>query len=308
MTATPRILVVGGSGFIGRHVVLHALERGWLVTATSLSAASIAQAHMPQVTWCNVDVSDPKTLLAAVGGVSFDYVVNCGGYINHTLYFQGGQQIFDTHFGAACHLPGLLDRTVLRAFVNLGSSDEYGNQPAPQSENCREQPISPYACGKSAATQFLEMLARTEGFPAVTLRLFLTYGPGQGDRRFLPQIIRSCIDGVAFPVSHGEQLRDFCYVADVVRAIFLALENPVVTGHVINIGSGKPLTIKSVIEYVRSVVGKGEPRYGEVPYRAGENMALYPDISKAKALLGWEPQVSIEDGIRETMQYLARQS
>lgn len=307
MSSTARILVLGGNGFIGRHVVTRALERGWHVTATGFALAGNPQAWAPQVTWHRVDAADRNSLGAALAGAAFDYVVNCGGYIDHTPYFHGGQWVFNAHFGAAFHLPGLLDRSRLMAFVNLGSSDEYGDHPAPQAEICREAPISPYACGKAASTQFLQMLARTEGFPATTLRLFLTYGPGQGDRRFLPQIIRSCAAGIQFPVSRGEQLRDFCYVTDVVRAIFLALETSSAIGQVINVGSGKPISIRSAIEHVRSVIGKGVPSYGQVAYRAGENMSLYPDISRARSLLGWEPQVSFEEGIRETISALQEQ-
>lgn len=298
---SPRLLVIGGNGFIGRHVVSHALERGWQVTASGFALGGNPQAWAPQVAWHAVDSSDSQTLAALVAGTAFDYVVNCGGYIDHTLYFQGGKALFDAHFGAACHLPGLLNREALKVFVNIGSSDEYGNQPAPQHESLRESPISPYACGKVAATHFLQMLARTEGFPAVTLRLFLSYGPGQGTRRFLPQIIRSCLAGSAFPVSRGEQLRDFCHVADVVAAIFSALQKPAAVGEVINVGSGTPVSIRNVIEYVVRLVGRGEPQYGAVAYRAGENMALYPDIAKARSLLGWEPQISFEEGIQKTI-------
>ena len=307
MSSTVRILVLGGSGFIGRHVISRALERRWQVTATGFELAGNPQAWAPQVNWHRVDAADRNSLEVALGGTAFDYVVNCGGYLDHTPYFHGGQRVFKTHFGAAFHLPDLLDRSRLKAFVNLGSSDEYGDHPAPQAETCREAPISPYACGKAASTQFLQMLARTEGFPATTLRLFLTYGPGQGDRRFLPQIIRSCVAGIQFPVSRGEQLRDFCYVTDVVRAIFLALESPSAIGQVINVGSGKPISIRSAIEHVRSVIGKGVPSYGQVAYRAGENMSLYPDISRARSLLGWEPQVSFEEGIRKTISALAQE-
>ena len=82
-------------------------------------------------------------------------------------------------------------------------------RPPPQCEELREQPISPYSLAKVASTHFLQMLQRTEGFPAVVLRLFLTYGPHQDNRRFLPQIIQACLRDDEFAVSDGHQLRDF---------------------------------------------------------------------------------------------------
>jgi nucleoside-diphosphate-sugar epimerase len=305
MNSVPRLLVIGGNGFIGRHIVTHALQRGWSVTSTGISPTAEQADDHPRLIRRVADTTDSASLAALVADTPFSYVVNCGGYIDHTLYFKGGKKLFDAHFGAACYLPELLDRDALKAFVNIGSSDEYGNQPSPQRECDREAPISPYACGKTAATHFLQMLARTESFPAISLRLFLTYGPGQDDRRFLPQIIRNCLADVAFPVSQGEQLRDFCYVADTVDAVFKALETPAALGEVINIGSGAPVTIRSVIEHVRAVIGKGDPRYGEIAYRPGENMSLYPDTSKARTLLDWVPQTSLEDGIQNTIQALS---
>jgi nucleoside-diphosphate-sugar epimerase len=145
------------------------------------------------------------------------------------------------------------------------------------------------------------MLHRAEGFPATTLRLFLTYGPGQDLRRFLPQIILGCLRDADFPVSAGEQLRDFCHVRDVVRAIFAALTEAAAAGEVINIASGQPVSIRRVIETVARLTGRGRPRFGEIAYRRGENMELYADISRAAAVLNWRPTLALEPGLRDTI-------
>ena len=134
------------------------------------------------------------------------------------------------HFTALQNLLEVIPRGKLKRFVQIGSSDEYGNASAPQHETLREQPISPYSLAKVASTHFLQMLHLTENFPAVTLRLFLTYGPGQDTGRFLPQIIRGCLADLTFPTSAGKQLRDFCYLDDTVRAILQALNVPKVDG------------------------------------------------------------------------------
>jgi nucleoside-diphosphate-sugar epimerase len=194
-----------------------------------------------------------------------------------------------------------LHRDVLESFVNIGSSDEYGNTPAPQVETRREAPISPYSMGKTAATHFLQMLHRTESFPATTLRLFLTYGPGQDGRRFLPQIITGCLEGCSFPTSAGEQVRDFCYVQDVVDAVFAVFDSDEARGEAINIASGEPTTIRQMIEVVRGLVGRGDPQFGHIAYRPGENMELYADITKAKRLLSWEPHVTLRMGLEKTI-------
>jgi nucleoside-diphosphate-sugar epimerase len=296
---TIRLLVVGGTGFIGRHVVAEAARRGWDVTSLSLHAGH--PKTNAQVKNIAADITDRNAVKSALGDARFEYVVNCGGYIDHATFSKGGRGVFEAHFGGVMCLAETLDRGTLRAFVNIGSSDEYGDAPAPQKESQRESPISPYSMGKAAATQFLQMLFRTEGFPAVTARLFLTYGPGQDERRFVPQIIRGCLEAKSFAASEGKQLRDFCFIDDTVAGIFAALEQQPARGEVINIASGQPVSIRSVVEAIRALVGKGDPRYGEIGYRPGENMALYADISSAKKLLGWTPTVTLEEGLRRTI-------
>lgn len=301
---TSRVLVVGGNGFIGSHIVNHAIELGWDVTNLSLTLRSENREKATGV--CNVtaDIIDSNELKAVLGGRSFEYVVNCSGYIDHSLFFNGGREIFDTHFSGIVNLVEALNRDAIKSFINIGSSDEYGTMPAPQIEAQREAPISPYSLGKVAATHFLQMLYRTENFPSTTLRLFLTYGPGQDGRRFLPQIINGCLEGNSFPTSAGQQLRDFCFIQDTVDAVFAALTIPAVRGEVINIGSGQPVSIRHVIETIKRLIGGGNPQFGEIAYRPGESMELYADVSKAKSLLSWEPKVSLESGLNKTIQWI----
>lgn len=293
---TTRLLVVGGNGFIGRHIACHALEMGWEVSSLGLSG------NGPHGTrGIAADIGDAESLHKALADTRFDYVVNCGGYIDHAFFASGGRRLIESHFDGVLNLVESIDRQALKRFVNIGSSDEYGAMAAPQSEAMREAPISPYSLAKVASTHFLQMMHRTEGLPAVTLRLFLAYGPGQDQRRFLPQIIRGCLEGRSFPTSGGEQLRDFCYIDDTVRAVFAAMQADAADGEVINVGSGKGVSIRSAIETVCRMIGGGTPQFGAVPYRCGENMALYADTAKAAALLGWAQRVSLDEGLQRTI-------
>ena len=170
----------------------------------------------------------------------------------------------------------------------------------------REKPISPYSLAKASGTHLLQMLSRTESYPAVILRLFLTYGPGQNSNRFIPQIIRGCLRDEYFPTSTGIQIRDLCYVSDTVNAIVKAMLTDESSGHVINIGSGQPMTIRRVIEKVVEIVGKGRPAFGDLSYRPGEGMSLYANIEKAGRLLNWVPKVNLEEGLESTIHWYAK--
>ncbi len=300
---TRRLLVIGGTGFIGSHVVNWGCRLGWEVVSVSVNKKSAV--GFRKNTGANYLISDLtiKEPLKNLNNKKFDYVVNLGGYINHTLFFDGGRSAIREHFDGLLNLIESVDCRHLRRFVQIGSSDEYGQGIYPQSEGQREQAISPYSLGKIAATHFLQMLHRSEGFPAVILRLFLTYGPGQNENRFLPQVIRACLNNDEFPVSAGEQLRDFCFVDDTVRAIFNCFECEDANGRIINIGSGLPITVGEVIKKTVDIIGSGRPTFGAIPYRVGENMSLYPNLDISRDVLGWTPQVSLEEGIIKTIEW-----
>jgi len=295
-----RLLITGGTGFIGRNLALSAVKEGYSVTVLSLNNLS-ADRKIEGIEYLQVDITDLSELQKQLRGLQFEYVVNLSGYIDHCSFLEGGRSVIDAHFVGLQNLIQVIDWCKLKRFVQIGSSDEYGNLPAPQSEKMREEPISPYSLGKLASTQLLQMLYRTENFPAVTLRLFLVYGPGQGDERFLPQIIKGCLSDSHFPTSAGEQLRDFCYIDDITEGIMRALVNDKVNGEVINMASGIPITIREVVEQVQKTVRQGKPEFGIINYRIGENMALYADSSKAEKILGWRSSVTLEQGIKETV-------
>jgi len=295
-----RLLVIGGTGFVGRAIVESALIQNFKVTTLSKNPTQ----QMPNVEHIVADISDRTALFDQLKNKYFDYVVNLGGYIDHSNYSEGGYHAYATHFLGVKNLVDCFLDSPIKTFVQVGSSDEYGNNTAPQRETQREAPFSMYSVAKVSATYFLQTMHQTEKFPAVILRPFLIYGPGQKTPRFLPQIIRNCLNNQIFPVSKGEQLRDFCYIDDFVSAVFLTLNNSNAYGQVINISSGQPIAVREVVDMVTSYIKGGQPEFGQIPYRKGENMSLYADISKAKQLLKWTPKIRLDQGLMDTIDWL----
>lgn len=296
------LLVIGGSGFIGRWVVKEGLNRGYKVTVLSLKSLH-NKSKISNVEYLKVDLSKRSIVKKYLSNKFYTHVINLGGYIDHSSFLEGGRETLDIHFGGLLNLIECLDWTLLESFIQIGSSDEYGDASAPQSEDSIIRPISSYSLAKSAASYFLQMLHRTENFPVVILRFFLVYGPGQDNSRFIPQVILGCLKNSTFDASQGKQLRDFCFITDVVEAIYLSLESSEVNGEIINIASGDAVTIRSVIQKINTIIGKGQPKYGEILYRKGENMKLYANINKAKKILDWQPKITLEDGLKETINY-----
>jgi nucleoside-diphosphate-sugar epimerase len=297
-----KLLIIGGTGFIGRNLTINAVKLGYQTHVLSLHEPS-TEKKINGADYIQADITDFLNLQLKLHNTNYDYVVNLSGYIDHCKYRDGGQKVIAAHFDGVQNLLRVLDWDNLKRFIQIGSSDEYGNLPAPQDEEMCESPISPYSFGKVASSQLLQMLSRTEGFPAVILRLFLVYGPGQDNKRFLPQIIQGCLSGKSFPTSSGEQLRDICYIDDITRGILMALINENVNGEVINLASGNPIAIREVIELVKNIVVQGNPLFGKIPYRTGENMALYANVTKAKNILNWESEVDVNNGLLKTINY-----
>ena len=194
-----------------------------------------------------------------------------------------------------------LDLSSLKRFVQLGSSDEYGLSPSPQEESQREKPISPYSFAKVANTHFLQMLYQTVDLPVVILRVFLAYGPKQTTARFIPFVIENCLQDHIFDLSPCTQVRDFLYISDLISAIILCLKRDAVNGEVLNVGSGSPVQLYSVVEEIRDIIGRGTPIFGGRISQKIENSSLYPSLSKIRHLLGWNPCVSLTSGLHQTI-------
>ena len=300
MPGKPSILIVGGTGFIGESLLNIVRNLGWTCTVLSLRNPKKCDKNTE---YLQVDLTNTLLTKNFLSNRNFDYVVNLSGYIDHSSYFDKGQAVIATHFNGLQNLVNSLDRSKLKCFVQIGSSDENGNVSAPQFEHMRESPISPYSFSKVCATHLLQMLYKTENFPAVILRPFLLYGPGQGEKRFIPQIIKGCLDNQKFPTSKGEQLRDFCFISDFTQAVFLALNNNKAHGEVVNIASGKPVSIKNMINIITNLIGSGQPQFGQVAYRSGESMMLYANIDKAEKLLGWRPSIGLKQGLEDVIEW-----
>ena len=295
-TIKPNLLVIGGTGFIGYHLLRAAKKKNWKISSISLNKPK-KHRYVRGINYIIADIGNLKKLKKKLNR-SFTYVVNLGGYVDHSFSKRGSNEIIKTHFIGLINLIKILSKKKIKSFVQIGSSAEYGKNKPPQNENQRCLPNSDYGLAKLASTEFLLMLYKIRKFPATILRLFQVYGPKQDSNRVLPQIIKGCLNNEKFPVSRGDQIRDFCYIDDVVNAIFLALTSKKSNGRIFNIGSGKPKKIKQVIKQVCRIIGQGKPQFGKIKYRKDENMKVYPIINKAHTELKWKPKIDFDKGIK----------
>ena len=298
------ILIVGGTGFIGYHLAKKCLKKGWKVTSISLNPAKKIR-YLTKVKYIRCDIAKKKFLQRKIKK-HFDYVVNLGGYVDHS----NTKKILKNHYGGCKNLTEIFLKKTPLSFVQIGSSLEYGNLKSPNVEGmkCNLKPIkSTYGKAKLLCSKYVMELFKKKNFPSTVLRLYLAYGPKQDVNRFLPIIIKGCIKNKKFPCSEGAQLRDFTYIDDVVDGILKSLINKNARGQIINIGSGKPRKIRSVIENVKKISKGGYPQYGTFKLRKSEILKLYPSIKKAKNVINWRPKISFEKGLTSTIKYYNEQ-
>ena len=301
MVKNSKILVAGGTGFIGSNLIPELISKGNEVI--SLSNFPNKKKRINKVVYISHDLTKPFEEKEVKFFSDVDYVVNCSGYIDHRGFLNGGKEVFYNHFGALYVLTNLAIEIKAKALIHIGSSDEYGENISPLNEKIRESPQSPYALGKLSSTHYLQQCYSQGILNTVVLRPFLVYGEGQSKERFLPYLIDNCLNDREFKVSLGEQIRDYLYVKDFNSALIKAFNNNNAYGEVINIASGIPISIREVIETVKEIIGKGKPIIGGLDYRRGESMELYANIDKAKKILNWEPKYKFKEALKKVIDW-----
>ncbi len=294
-----KILIIGGSGFIGYHLAKRCLDYKWNVTSISSKKPNIIR-KLKKVNYTICDISKINKIKKILKS-DYNYVVNLGGYVNH----KNKLKTYQSHYLGCKNLCDFFVNKNIDKFVQMGSSIENGKQSSPQKEtkNIKYKNVpSTYGRSKLKATNYLLKLYKKNKFPGIILRLYLAYGPRQDNNRFIPIIINSCLSNKKFDCSEGKQYRDFIYIDDVVNVIMKSLKSNIV-GEIFNIGTGKPKKIKDIIKKINKLINRGVPSYGKIKMRKDEIMKLYPNINKAKTKLNWNPKISFEKGLKKTLIY-----
>ncbi len=296
------VLVTGGTGFVGRHLVNMLRSEGAEVTLLTRRAAP---AEPDDVRTVIGDLADTNSLRDAVTAASPDIVIHLAGYTDPVRDLARSSQAMSENLTATMALAEAAQG--IRAFVHAGTGEEYGRQPAPFSEDLPPSPLSPYSASKLATTLWLKMMHDSFGFPAVTCRVFLAYGPGQAPPKLIPSAIAAALKGEDFPMTSGRQNREFTYVDDLCDALIRAATIPAAHGQILNIGTGEQMQISEVVHLIYDLSeSRGQPLLGAIPDRPNDMQEYAADISRAKAVLGWEPHTSLDTGLRRTIDW-ARQ-
>ncbi len=301
------VLVTGAGGFIGSHLVRRLASDGARVLAFARDKKKRLQGSKARIV--GVDVTDA----AAVKKIVVDFQPNSVFHLAALTKVERDAglvaKMSETNVGGTINaIEACIAAGSVEAFVNTGTCEEYGNIDVPFSEEMVPRPPSPYAASKAAATTFCTMYHDSFGFPSLTLRPFFTYGPGQGEGRFLPELIKAALAGKEFAMTGGKQTREYNYVDDIVEGYLLAAREKRALGQVINLGCGHEISVIEMARKVVALVGKGSLKPGVVPYRDNEVWRLFCSNEKARKLLGWKPKTGLDEGLRKTIEWYSRNS
>ncbi len=304
-----KVLVTGGAGFIGSHIATALVKRGDNVRVLdNFSAGNLENlAHLSdQLEIIEGDIVDPKSVAAAVDGVELIFHQAALASVPRSVAAP-----LDTNAACVTGTVNLLDaaRTSgVRRLVYAGSSSAYGNSPnSAKSEHDLPAPLSPYAAAKLAAEYYCQAFTETYGFETVTIRYFNVFGPRQDPTSeysaVIPIFVSLMLQGKRPTIyGDGKQSRDFTYVDDIVRGNLLAAESPGAMGKCINVATGKQFTLLDLVAAINRVLGTSiEPVFAEP--RPGDVRESLADISLARKLLDFEPQVSFDQGLELSIDY-----
>ena len=309
-----KVLVTGAGGFIASHLVEELVGRGAKVRAfvryNSRGDPGLL-VQLPKQTLNEVeiiagDLRDLPAVSEACQGIS--HVLHLGALIAIPYSYQHPAEVVETNVLGTMNVLLAARSANVERVVHTSTSEVYGTALyVPIDENHPLQGQSPYSASKIGADKLAESFYRSYNLPVVTIRPFNTYGPRQSARAVIPTVISQVINGSTVHIGSLETRRDFTYVMDTVSGFLKCGEAPGIEGQTINLGTGSENTVREIVEKVIQISGKQielvidqdrlRPEKSEV-------MRLLSDNSKAKQLLGWEPQVNLGEGLSFTYEWI----
>jgi len=301
-------LVTGGAGFIGSHLSEELIRRGDRVrVADSLVTGRRSNLdHLPAVEFVQGDLADQDFARRVMEGV--DYVLHQAALPSVPRSVKDPITSNRANVDATLNVLVAARDANVRRLVFAGSSSAYGNtQTLPKHEGMPTSPLSPYALQKVVGEQYLQMFTSLYELETVTIRYFNVFGPRQDPSSPYSGVISlfatALLENRAPTIyGNGEQTRDFTYVANVVDGVLRACEAPGASGQIINVATGNRISLNQLFEAMRRMIGVDiKPQYAGD--RAGDVRDSQADVTRAQEILGYQPLVSFEEGLRRTVDW-----
>ncbi len=310
-----KVLVTGAGGFIASHLVETLAARGAHVRAfvryNSRGDPGLL-AHLPAPILDRVDIEagdlrDDQAVRSVLEGVS--EVFHLGALIAIPYSYKHPHEVVETNILGTLNVLSAARETGCRRLVHTSTSEVYGSAlRVPIDEDHPLQGQSPYAASKIGADKLAESFYRSFGVPVVTLRPFNTYGPRQSARAVIPTIIAQALSGDVIYLGNLDTSRDLTFVSDTVEGFLRVAETPGVEGRTYNLGSGSEISIGELAQKIIDLTGRpAEIQIDPSRLRPekSEVVRLLSDNSRARRELGWQPRISLADGLSQTIDWVS---
>jgi UDP-glucose 4-epimerase len=293
--ARRRVLVTGAAGFVGGRLAARLVAAGHDVHGTLRPAGRAASPA--GVGLHVVDLTDADAVDRLVGKIRPEWVFHLAARVTGERGLEHARALVLDNLAQTLHVVTALGRAGCERLVVAGSMEEPG-----AGEPATATPGSPYAAAKWAGSGIARLGHALYGVPAVVARLSMVYGPGQRDTtKLVPFVITSLLRGDSPPFSSGARAVDWVHVDDVTRGLEAAAACPGLEGRTVELGSGRLVTIREVVERIFGLMGvAGSPRWRALPDRPLERPVV-ADVAASRALIGWAPGMTLEAGLAETI-------
>jgi NAD dependent epimerase/dehydratase len=310
-----KVLVTGAGGFIASHLVERLVGEGAQVRVfvryNSRNDVGMLRAVLPnafsQLQIMRGDLRDIEAVRNAVRGM--DTVFHLGALIAIPYSYVNPREVIDVNIMGTMNVLMAARDFGVRRMVHTSTSEVYGTaQYVPIDEAHPLQGQSPYSASKIGADKIAESFYRSFDVPVVTLRPFNTYGPRQSARAVIPTIITQALTRDEVKLGSLEPSRDFTYVADTVNGFLRVAEADNVLGEEINLGNDNTIRIGDLVKKIFGIIGKTPTVVIDSQrIRPGKSevMKLWASNTKAKEMIGWEPRIALDEGLRQTIDWIS---
>ena len=304
-----RILVTGGAGFIGSNLTRRLVSLGAEVDVIVKYKSIIDCVRLSSI-WQQVGVieADLRNIdsLRQLKSRRYDVIFHLSAYNHVGDSFLHVNEALLSNAVATANLMEFAPE--YGRFVYTSSSEVYGFQESvPFQESFMSNPISPYAIGKYAGELYARMKGLQTKRPIVCVRPFNTFGPYQSERAVIPELIIKCLRGAVVETTEGKQTREFNYVDNIVDGFLAVADIDTAPDKVINIGMGQEIAICDLVRKIHELTdSKSELRIGALPDRDTEIWRMCAGNTRAREMLGWQPAVSFDEGLKRTIDWFRR--
>ena len=294
-----RVLVTGGSGFIGTHLI-RALRECGVREVVNIHRGNKAIDHMAGIVdvVCDLSLPESKERVRDLGDI--DYVFNLAGFTDQRMPHPNPHELIRANVVTLSNLTQGLNWSAVKSAVHVGTAAEYGTQEVPFCEDMAVEPTNAYGWSKAAASMYAVMMTRGGFAQWRVVRQFTGYGPGH-TAGFVYDVTRALKRGDDFVVNPASVTRDVIFVGDTVEGMLRAALAKDARGEIVNLCSGKEITIGEIATLIHQIVGTGTIRLVEREPRKGDFLRSVGDTKKMERVLGWRPSTSLEEGLRITI-------